>query len=252
MQSALESGVILRSDIDVLTSEKIGLVQHLNENKIRKASLLKILSGLTGLVIDETTEFVLPTPEGEQSAELLRPELQIYDLRREQLEASRQVVRSKRMPKAAGFVTLGYGNPPGNNFFRNEFAPYYILGASLKWNILDWNKSKNEKHFISLQQNIIDNRKRDLADNLKRLLEVKNAEISNLRSLLLSDSELIELRKRITAAAESKYDNGTITATDYMNEMTAERQALINHEIHKINLSKAMIEYLNISGKEIE
>jgi hypothetical protein len=34
--------------------------------------------------------------------------------------------------------------------------------------------------------------------------------------------------------------------------MNSERQALINYEIHKINLALARIEYLNISGKEIE
>jgi hypothetical protein len=37
-----------------------------------------------------------------------------------------------------------------------------------------------------------------------------------------------------------------------MNEMTSERQALINYEIHRINLAIPRIEYLNISGKEIE
>jgi outer membrane protein TolC len=182
----------------------------------------------------------------------MRPELQIFDLRKEQLKAGLQVIQSRRMPKAAVFATLGYGNPPGNNFFKDEFAPYYILGGSVKWNIFDWNRVKNEKQVINLQQKIIDNRKNELTDNLNRLREAKNAEIINLRSLLDSDTELIALRKRITAAAESKYDNGTITATDYMNEMTAERQALINYELHRINLAMAQIEYLNISGKEIE
>jgi outer membrane protein TolC len=252
LQSALNQGVILKSDIDVLSSEKIKLEQQLRENEIRKASLLKILSGLIGTEIDASAQFVLPSPGEELSDELLRPELQIFDLRREQLNASLQVIQSKRMPKAFGFATLGYGNPPGSNFFKDEFAPYYILGAGVKWNIFDWNKVKNEKQVISLQQNIIDNRKSDLTDNLKRLLDTKNAEISSLRSLIKSDSELIEIRKRITAAAESQYENGTITATEYMNEMNSEKQALINYEIHKINLAMAQIEYLNISGKEIE
>jgi outer membrane protein TolC len=252
MNSALASGVIMKSDIDVLASEKIKLEQQISENEIRKASLLKILSSLTGTEIDASTEFALPSQGEELSGELLRPELQIFDLRKEQLDASRQVIQSKRMPKAVGFATLGYGNPPGSNFFRDEFAPYYILGAGIKWNIFDWNKVKNEKQLISLQQNIIDSRKSELTDNLKRLLDAKSAEISNLKSLLESDSELIALRKRITAAAESQYENGTITATDYMNEMTSERQALINYEIHRINLAMARIEYLNISGKEIE
>jgi outer membrane protein TolC len=252
MNSALESGVILKSDIDVLTSEKIKLEQQISENEIRKASLLRILSSLTGTEIDATAEFVLPSLEGELSGELSRPELQIFDLRKEQLDASLQFIQSRRMPKAIGFATLGYGNPPGSNFFKDEFAPYYILGASVKWNIFDWNKAKSEKQVINLQQRIIDSRKSDLTDNLNRLLDAKSAEISNLKSLLESDSGLIALRKRITATAESQYENGTITATDYMNEMTAERQALINYEIHRINLAMARIEYLNISGKEIE
>jgi outer membrane protein TolC len=252
MNSALASGVILKSDIDVLASEKIKLEQQINENEIRKASLLKILSSIAGTEIDGSAEFVLPSAGEELSGELLRPELQVFDLRKEQLDAGLQVIQSKRMPKAIGFATLGYGNPPGSNFFKDEFAPYYILGASIKWNIFDWNKAKNEKQLISLQQNIIESRKSELTDNLNRLLDAKGAEISNLKSLLESDSELIALRKRITAAAESQYENGTITATDYMNEMTAERQAMINYEIHRINLAMARIEYLNIRGKEIE
>jgi outer membrane protein TolC len=252
MNSALASGVILRTDIDVITSEKIKLEQQMGENRIRKASLLKILAGLIGTEIDDSAEFVLPSQRDELTIELSRPELQLFDLRKEHLNAALQVVQSTRMPKAFGFATLGYGNPPGSNFFKDEFAPYYILGAGLKWNIFDWNKAKNEKQVINLQQGIIDNRKNDLRDNLIRLLDSKSAEISNLESLLKSDSELIAIRKRITATAESQYENGTITATEYMNEMNTERQALINYEIHKINLVMARIEYLNISGKEIE
>jgi outer membrane protein TolC len=252
MNSALANGVLLRSDIDVLSSEKIKLQQQLKENDIRKTSLLKILSSLTGTEIDGSSIFVLPTSEEEPGVELSRPELQLFDLRKEQLEASLQVLQSKRMPRAFGFATLGYGNPPGSNFFKDEFAPYYILGAGVKWNIFDWNKVKNEKQAVSLQQEIIDSRKKDMTESLKRLLEAKNAEISSLRSLLETDSELVEIRKRITVAAESQYENGTLTATEFLNEMNSERQAMINAEIHKINLALAQIEYLNISGKEIE
>jgi outer membrane protein TolC len=84
------------------------------------------------------------------------------------------------------------------------------------------------------------------------LLEAKNSEIESLKALIDRDSELITLRKKITASAESQYQNGIITATEYLNELNTERQAVINYEIHKINLSMARIEYLNISGKEIE
>jgi len=252
MQSALANGVIIKSDIDILTSEKIKLEQQQVENEIRKNSLLKILSGLTGADIDESVLFVIPALKDESDRDLLRPELQIFDLRKDQLEAGMRVIESKRMPKAFGFATLGYGNPPGSNFFKDEFAPYYILGAGIKWNIFDWNKSKNEKQIISFQQGIIENRKKDLSDNLNRLLEAKKAEITSLEKMIESDKELITLRKRITASADSQYENGTITATEYLNELNSEKQALINYEIHTINLAIARVEYLNISGKEIE
>ncbi len=252
MQSALNNGVIMKSDIDVLTAEKIKLEQQLSENEIRKVSLLKVLSDVTGSNIDASTEFVLPSLSVELSNELSRPELQLFDLRKEQLNASIKMIDAKRMPKAFGFATLGYGNPPGSNFFKDQFAPYYILGAGIKWNIFDWNKSKNERQVITIQEGMIDSRKIDLTDNLKRLLESKSAEITSLKGLIETDSGLIALRKRITASADSQYQNGTITATEYLSELNSEHQAMINFEIHKINLAVARIEYLNISGKEIE
>jgi len=245
MQSGINNGVILKADVDVLTSEKIKIEQQLAENEIIKNSFLKNLSDLTGNIIDRSTEFVLPVLSGDLSNELSRPELQLFDLKKEQLNAGMKVIDSKRMP-------FGYGNPPGSDFFKDQFAPYYVVGASIKWNIFDWNKAKNEKQIISLQQGIIENRKNDLTDNLKRLLESKNSEIESLRALSETDSVQISLRKRITSSAESQYQNGTITATEYLNELNSEKQAMINSEIHKINLSMARIEYLNISGKEIE
>lgn len=252
LNSALSNGVITKSDIDVMTSEKIKLAQQLSENEIMKNALMKILSEITGSEIDASTELVLPVISVEMTRELSRPDLELFDLRKEQLEAGIKLIESKRMPKAFGFATLGYGNPPGSDFFRNEFDSYFIVGASVKWNITDWNKTKNDKHLISLQQGIIENRKSDLTENLQRQLEAKNAEIANLNSMLDSDTALISIRKRITITAESQYGNGTITATELLNEMNSERQAIINYEIHKINLAMAKVEYLNISGKEIE
>jgi outer membrane protein TolC len=252
MQSAVKNGIITKSDLDVMMSEKIKMEQQLDENEIRRNSLLKNLSDLTGLNLDKEIIILLPVIKEDMPADLLRPELQLFDLRKDQLSASINVAESRRLPKAYGFATLGYGNPPGSNFFRDEFASFYILGAGIKWNIFDWNKTRNEKRMFSLQQEILDGRKSDFADNINRLLESKNAEISSLAKMIESDSVLIALRKRITVSAESQYDNGTITASDYMKEMNSEKEALINFEIHKINLVKARVEYLNISGQEIE
>jgi outer membrane protein TolC len=252
LQSAYDNGTITRSDIDVMTSEKIKLEQQLSGNEILKSSMLKILSSLTGSDIDASTRLLIPASSDERIRELSRPELELFDLKKEQLDAGLKTLQSQRMPKAFGFASLGYGNPPGSDFFRDEFDTYYILGASIKWNIFDWNETRNEKRMIGLQKGILENRKSDLTENLQRMLEAKDAEVVNLKSMLESDTVLIGIRKRITASAESQYNNGNITATELLNEMNSERQALISYELHKINLAMARIEYLNISGKEIE
>lgn len=252
MESGVNNGVILKSDIDVLTSEMLKTEQQISETIIRKNSLTQLLADITGKEIDKTTKLVVPIITSQSDTALLRPELQMFDLRKNQLDATLGLIESKRMPKIFGFATLGYGNPPGQNFFKSTFDTYYVVGGGVKWNIFDWNKSKNEKQVISLQQGIIDNRKKDMTDNLKRLLNSKEADINSLDALTGTDIKQISLRKNITAAAESKYLNGTITATEYLSELNSEKQAMINYEIHKINLALAKVEYLNISGQEIK
>jgi outer membrane protein TolC len=252
LRSAADNGVVLKSDVDILTSEKIRIEQQLSENEIKKVSFALLLSDLTGLSVEANSELIMPQVASELNFEISRPELKVLDLRKDQLDAGLELIKSKRMPKAFGFATLGYGSPPGQDFFNDKFDTYYIVGAGIKWNIFDWNKVKNEKQEINIQKDIIENRKNDLSDNLKRMLQAKKAEILSLESLISKDSTLIDIRKRITVTSESQYENGTATATDYLNELNSEKQAMINYEIHKINLSLSRIEYLNISGKEIE
>ena len=252
LNAANRNGLVIKSDIDLLEAEKIKLQQQISENQITKASLFRVLSMLTGKEISNNVQLTIPVKAGELTDEIIRPELKIYDIRVEQLTAGSAMLDSKRMPKAFAFATLGYGNPPGNNFFKDQFAPYFMAGAGIKWNIYDWGKTKSEKQVIDLKKSIVGNRKNDMTDSMRRLLESKKAEIESLKLLLESDPRLIILRQNVSEAAESQYNNGVITASDYLSELTAAQQALLDHEIHKINLAKAQIEYLNISGNDIQ
>jgi len=60
VESGVKNGVLQRTDTDVLKSEKIKLEQQLAENELRRKALFKILSGMTGSEISETTTLVLP------------------------------------------------------------------------------------------------------------------------------------------------------------------------------------------------
>ncbi|MDR2886455.1 MAG: TolC family protein [Bacteroidales bacterium] len=252
MESAITNGVKLKHDMDIIKSEKISIEQQMAEIESKKKALMKIMSDMTGTEITDLTSFAVPEPEYRNDEELTRHELQMFDLKREQLSAAMKMTQTKRLPKAFGFATAGYGNPPGQNFLEDSFDTYYIIGAGIKWNIFDWNKTKNEKQVIAIQQGIIENRKTDMTDNIRRMLETKMSEINSLEEMIKSDEELLELRKRISRTAESQYDNGTITAAEYMAELNAEKNAAVNSDIHRLKLALAGVEYMNLSGRDIE
>ena len=222
------------------------------DTEIRINSIAAVLSDLTGMEINSDTEAIVPDPVISRSADLSRPELYVLDLKTQQLEAGKSVIKSERMPKAFAFATLGYGKPPGNDFFSDTFGPYYIVGAGIKWNIIDWKKSHRQQQIIDINKSIISSHKKNLEDNLSRALEMKYSEIRSLVSVLQSDEELISTLKTVHKTALSQYNNGIITASEYLAEWNKEKQAVINREIHAVSLARAQIEYLNIAGKEIE
>jgi outer membrane protein TolC len=176
------------------------------------------------------------------------PDLQIFDVRSKQLEVSKDLLKNQRMPKAFGFAQLGYGNPPGTNFFSENPDTYYSVGVGMKWNIFDWNKNSNERKSLTIQQQLIDIRKSAVEEALERVLKVKKAEIASLREVSKSDDTLIAIRKRIVVTAESQMKNGTITATQYLTELNGEKQAVINAGMRHINIARAEAEYINLTG----
>ncbi|MCB0742154.1 MAG: transporter, partial [Chitinophagaceae bacterium] len=67
--------------------------------------------------------------------------------------------------------------------------------------------------------------------------------------LIVSDQEIIALRKSVTDAAKAQLDNGVITANDFVKEVNAEDQARQNLLTHQIQLLQAKINYNTLAGK---
>jgi outer membrane protein TolC len=251
-ESGIENGMLLSSDKSSILAEKVKLRQQLKETEINIRTLCTILSDLCGIEILPSSEFILPEVSPVDDLSLNRPELLAFDYRLQQLDAGKSIIRSSRMPKAFGFASLGYGSPPGMDFFNDDFGPYAVVGAGVTWKIFDWNKSKRNIQKIELNKNIVSNRKTDLEENLNRALISKYSEIKAYASMLVTDRELIDLRISITLTSESQFSNGTITSTEYMSILNLEKEAILSLNIHEINFLKSQVEYLNISGNEIK
>ena len=48
-----------------------------------------------------------------------------------------------RLPNVSGFAQAGYGKP-GYNPFSEDFSDYYMIGIRFRWNIYDWDVTKQD------------------------------------------------------------------------------------------------------------
>jgi len=246
--SGVENGVVPPVTLDVLKAEKIRAEQLVSELNLRHEALISALQQVTGIEDLEDAELLLPEPMITGDEAIDNPELRLFDVRQRQLEVSKDLLKSQRMPKAFGFAQAGYGSPPGNNFLSENPDFYYSLGAGIKWNIFDWNKNSNERKSIALQQQLLGLKKSATEESLQRMLTVRLAEISALREAARRDDELIELRQKISGVAASQLNNGTITASQYLAELNSEKQAVISAAARRISIARAEVDYIYITG----
>jgi outer membrane protein TolC len=246
--SGVTNGVVTPVTLDILQAEKIKAGQQLTELIRRRQSLVSALEQITGMTGLQDAIFTLPdiTISGDEVID--NPDMQLFEVRSRQLEMSKDLLKSQRMPKAFGFAQAAYGNPPGSNFFSETADFYYSVGAGFKWNIFDWNKNSNERKSLSVQQQLIEIRRSAAEESLQRLLTIKMAEITALREAAEQDTELISIRRKIAGVAASQLKNGTITASQYLTELNNEKQAVISAAIRQIGISRAEVDYIYITG----
>ena len=249
--SGVQNGVILSTNVDILDAELLNMEQHIFELAIQKDKVRQVLSDLIGEDTGESA-FMLPAVHIPDESSIRRPEIELFERQKCALEMSKKMAISQRMPKAVVYGTYGYGQPPGSDFFKNNFDTYYIVGAAVSWNFFNWNTTKRTRQALQAQQNIIDAKEAYFAQQVQIALKNIRAEIKRIKALLESDEKLIALREKIKKAAISKLNNGTISSTEFLAELNAERQARINFEMHKIQWVQAKVNYLTISGQPVQ
>jgi outer membrane protein TolC len=248
LESGVKNGTILQSNADVLSAEIIKSEQAIAETEIALQSFIAMLNEFTGFALTENTTFLIPEvdllPDAYQNN---RPEYVLFSLQQNKISASQKLVGSVLLPKFSAFGQAGYGRP-GFDMLKDEFDDFYMIGARLNWKPWDWNHARKEKEILSLQHEIINTQKETFDKNLKIDLQSKIAEIRKVEEMISRDEQIIELRAKISKASSSQLDNGIITSTQYLAEVTAESSALLDMEAHKIRLLKARLDYKTALG----
>lgn len=244
VHSGVKNGMLLPSSEYVLQAELAKVNQTLAENNLNKQKEIQNLEKLTFTTISRETFFETPT---EFSTSESRPELELFEIQREQVEKSKELLSKSKLPKLNAFGQLGYGNP-GLNMLDNSFQDFYIVGLKLNWNVFDWNKSKNEKASLDIAKELVQTEKETFETNIAIQLNEVQTEIEKLTLAIQSDTEIIELREKVLRASNSQLKNGAITSSDYLTELTQLFDAKSAQKMHEIQLHLAQLNYQIIKG----
>lgn len=247
VKAGVKFGTLLPNSDSVLEAELLKIEQQFIELDKDKISNIKSLSQLIGENI--STNIILDNPEISINLEtkISRPELDLFQLQKNQIEASEQIIAKKNRPKLSGFATGGYGNP-GLNMLDNSFQTYYIAGLKLNWNVFDWNSTKKQRKSLQVNKEIIDSEQETFELNTSIELTKHQSEISKILEIIASDEDIINLRRKILETSSSQLKNGVITASAYITELTNLYEAENNLKTHNTQLSYAKANYNTTKG----
>lgn len=238
MQSYFKNGVAIQSDVDAIEAELLTAHQTLEQIKASRDSYRRILEIFIGQPLS-SKKLERPVVTEITSRVSLRPELSLFDAQTNKIEAQRKAINASIMPRFSAFAQAYYGYP-GLDMFQSmtssEWTPNAIIGLRVSWNIGAFYTKKNDLKKLDLAQQQIAVQRDVFLFNTQMLTTQDDGEVARLRKAIANDDRIVELRRSIRIAAESKLKNGTIDATDLLTKISDETTALLNRNIHELEL----------------
>ena len=208
------------------------------ELETSRQAYINMLSAFIGKEIPAGTILQKPVPEdsdGMGTGINNRPELRLFDAQGEQLRVQEAMLNVRLMPRFGLFVQGAYGNP-GLNMLKDEFNAFYMAGVRMSWNFGSLYTLKNDRRRIDNSRRQIETGRDVFLFNTRLQATQQDADVISMRRKMADDDEIIRLRENIRRAAEAKVENGTLTVTDMLREITNENLARQTKALHEVQL----------------
>lgn len=252
VKSLVEKGVALSTDMDQLSVNILSCLQQRASLEADRNSYVRLLSLMTGKDM-QGVELVAPTEalsymeEGEPDFSG-RPEMSLYSAQLKQNDLQLRQLNTLISPKLNLTFQAGYGRP-GMNMLSGDFSGYCVAGLKLQWNIGALYTRSNDIHKLKADARRIELTRESFLMNSSIEAEQKNNAILKARDVLERDTEIIELRQKISHSSEKQYHEGTIKMNDYLSMLDEEYKARANESLHEIQLMMAVYDMKNTLGK---
>ena len=232
----MANGIANQSDLDAVSVEILNTKQKRIELESSRQAYLSMLSIFIGKEIASGTTLEKPADTFE-SASLVnnRPELRWFDAQGGQLNVQESSLKTRFRPRFALFVQGAYGNP-GLNMLKDDFSAYYVAGVRMSWNFGSLYTLRNDRRLIDNNRRKLETSRDVFLFNTNLQSTQQSSAIQSMRRQMVDDDEIIRLRVNIRKAAEAKVENGTLTVTDMLREITAENLARQTKALHEVQL----------------
>ncbi len=252
LEAAVRHGVALESEVLKLKVEQLKIQSKIQEVQSDRRTLLAVLSSLIGHNLDENAKLELSASQSPiTNHQSLRPELALFDLQKQQVLASADMIDAQWKPKVSAFATTGLGYPDPLNFFDDKISPYFIGGVQFSWKFWDWKQAEREREVLSVQTQLIENQKQTFTQNLQHQDGKFREDLAKLQNQIRRDEEIAKLQSEILKQLSSQLENGVVTATDYLLQSDAELQARLSMEVHRVQLAQVAAAWRTWNGVEI-
>ena len=236
-----KNGVAMQSDIDAVEAELLTARQTLSQVEASRASYRRMLEVFIGQPLTDKT-LTRPAMVEVASRTSARPELTMFEAQSNILSAQRKAITASVMPRFSVFAQ-GYYGYPGLDMFKSmvsaEWMLNAIVGVRMSWNIGAFYTKKNNLNKLDVAERQISVQRDIFLFNTQMQTTQDDGEIARLRSALEDDNRIIELRRSVRMAAESRLENGVIDATDLLRKIADETTATLNRSTHEIELLQA-------------
>ena len=242
MKSYQKNGVARQSDVDAVEAELLTTLQTLKQFEASRTSYRRMLEVFIGSKLSDAT---LKRPEMAEveSRVSARPELAMFDAQTNLLSSKRQALRASLMPRFSAFAQGFYGYP-GLDMFKDMMSSKWTLnalvGVRMTWNLSAFYTKKNDIAKLNTAGQQVALQRDVFLFNTQMQTVQDDGEIDRLKSAIEDDRRIVELRKSVRIAAESNLKNGMIDATDLLQKIADENNALLNLSTHEIELLQAI------------
>ena len=241
MRTYYKNGVAMQSDVDAIEAELLTARQTLGQVEASRASFRRMLEVFIGRPLTDET-LTRPAMVEVASRTSLRPELAMFDAQSNKLVAHRKAITTSVMPRFSAFAQ-GYYGYPGLDMFKSmvssEWTLNAIVGVRMSWNIGAFYTQKNNLSKLDAAERQIAIQRDVFLFNTEMQTTQDADEIVRLRSVLEDDNRIVELRRSVRMAAESRLENGVIDATDLLRKIADETTATLSRSTHEIELLQA-------------